>query len=346
MAKRKRLTPARPAYLDDAARAPETKSMFSPSVGAGAAPIAQVAGDASAVAALEEVSEVLRSARTEGRLVQNLPLDAIDPAYLVRDRLQVDDAEMKVLMDSLLARGQQTPIEVVALDQGLFGLISGWRRLTALQRLYKQTGEDRFAQVQALLREPDDSAAAYLAMVEENEIRVGLSYYERAQVVVRAAQKAVFDSEQAALRGLFASASRAKRSKIGRFMVLFHKLDDRLDFPSSIPERLGLALAKALDADADLAARLRERLRKGNAQSAEEELAILTRATGVKLPRADAKQKPPEQKPQMPKGAEEPVVGVWLQSKGGFLKPSLTLSGPKVDQAFRARLLDWLKTQS
>jgi len=94
-----------------------------------------------------------------------------------------DTAEMEALKTSLSAHGQRTPIEVEDLGQEpdgshRFGLISGWRRLTALKALYAETGEDRFGRVLALLRKPHDRADAYISMVEENEIRAGLSYYD------------------------------------------------------------------------------------------------------------------------------------------------------------------------
>ncbi len=349
MAKRKRLTPARPDFLGDTGGAPETKSMFSPPVSP--APIAQVAGDSATTAALEEVTQAMREAREEGRLVQMLPLDAIEIAYLVRDRLVTDDDELETLKQSMAARGQQTPIEVVPLEQGRYGLISGWRRLTALQQLLEQTGERKYARIRALLRQPETAADAYQAMVEENEIRVGLSYYERAQVVARAAEKGVYPGEREALRGLFSAASRAKRSKIGAFLILFHALNANLKFPTAIPERLGLTLAKALGEDARLGPRLSERLRKAAPETAEEEIAVLNRAlkagdrpasgkTAAKTPAAGT-----GAAGQKPATGEEIAPGVWLETTGGFLKPRLTLSGPAVDSGFRERLLDWLKSQ-
>ncbi|MCP4212351.1 MAG: ParB N-terminal domain-containing protein, partial [Halieaceae bacterium] len=126
MAKRKRLTPANPVFLGSEASVP--RQMHS-------APIADVAGEASTRAALDEVSETLTRARSEGRLVIPVSLDQIDHDYLVRDRVAVDDEEMEVLINSLRARGQQAPIEVAPLEAGRFGLISGWRRCTALKRL-------------------------------------------------------------------------------------------------------------------------------------------------------------------------------------------------------------------
>ena len=156
MAKRRRLTPAQSDYLGSAGPL-ETKAWGAPSrpgLEASALappPIAQVAGETSAVAALAEVSGALAGARAEGRLVQRLPLDAVEIDYLVRDRLGIDVEEMAALVESIRLHGQRTPIEVTEIApgsvsgnvSGRFGLISGWRRLTALRQLADETGEAR-----------------------------------------------------------------------------------------------------------------------------------------------------------------------------------------------------------
>lgn len=277
MSKRKRLTPARSDYLEDPAMALETKSVFG--LGARQAPpIAHVAGESATQAAFEEVATEMRDARDGGRLVLTLKLGDIDPGYLVRDRIILDDTEMAALRTSLRARGQQTPIEVVDLDNGRYGLISGWRRLTALQALFEETGEARFATVQVLLRKPETASDAYLAMVEENEIRVGLSYYERARIAARATERGVYPTEKAALLGLFASASRAKRSKIRSFLDIYHALDAHLRFAASIPERLGLLLSKRLKEDGHTASALIEALTEQSLDSPEAEVAALSAA--------------------------------------------------------------------
>ena len=186
MAKRKRLTPANPAFLDPA---PETKSAFSMH----AAPIADVAREASATAAVEEMAESLRAAREEGRMVIPVPLDAVHMEYLVRDRVVVDAEEQEALVESLSRRGQQTPVELVDLGEGAqprYGLISGWRRVMALKAL-RARGEE-VQEVLGLLRRPAESSQAYLAMIEENEIRVGLSYYERARIALKAVEAGAF----------------------------------------------------------------------------------------------------------------------------------------------------------
>ena len=59
-----------------------------------AAPIARVAAEAAGAAALQELADTLARARETGRLVLDLPLDAIAPDHLARDRLPAEDEEM------------------------------------------------------------------------------------------------------------------------------------------------------------------------------------------------------------------------------------------------------------
>lgn len=195
----------------------------------GAPPIARVAAESATAAALSDLAREMTEARENGRFILSLPLDVVDEAYLVRDRVHADPEELEALMASMRQRGQQVPIEVTALPGGRYGLISGWRRMTALRRL--STYAPEFTKVLAILRRPDTAATAYLAMVEENELRVGLSYYERARIVLRATEQGVFPDTQTALARLFAPASRAKRSKIGSFFRIVHALDGTLRFP-------------------------------------------------------------------------------------------------------------------
>lgn len=343
MAKRKRLTPPAPeALVSGAEAAPATKSMFPRyplGVGPSAttrAPIADMAGSAAAVAALSEVSAELQTARQEGRLVQALPLDSIDEGHLVRDRLlgSVAEDEMQILMTSLRARGQQSPIEVTQTQTGHYGLISGWRRLTALRRLHAETGDERFASAHALVRTPDNAQAAYVAMVEENEIRVGLSYFERARIVARAVEEGVCRTEKEALNTMFGSASRAKRSKIKSFLPLVEALGAHLKFPTAIGERLGLELAARLG-DTGFAARLRDRLRKGAPDSAESEISLLQRALAgaTELAARTPSRLRSETTAAAPK-SEEIASGLWLTRDA----EGLHLSGPGLNHDTIARI--------
>lgn len=343
MAKRKRLTPATPGFLDTESPVLETKSM-SPAPAYARAPIAQVAGEAATASALQELASEVKRAKDEGRMIQMLPADQIEMSYLVRDRMGADEEEMQVLMDSLRARGQQTPVEVVDLGEGRYGLISGWRRLTAMRRLFAETGEDRFAQIKALLRRPENAAEAYVAMVEENEIRVGLSYYERARVVAIAVDQGVYETDKQALNALFASASRSKRSKIKSFLTLYHALDAHLRFATSIGERQGLTLAKLLDAEPARAVDLVQALQDAAPETAKDETACLERALrpAAKQSLTQPLETAPEPKRPMPNGVDRLTDDLQAQYSGY----SLTLSGRGMSEAFRVRLLDWIKANA
>ncbi len=319
MAKRKRLSPANPVFLSEPLARPTS-----------APPIADVAREVSAHAALEEMAQTLSTARAEGRLVIDLPLADIDLGYLVRDRLAADDEEMQALIDSLRVRGQQTPIEVAPLDGDRYGLISGWRRCRALSQLYGETQEARFATVQALVRQPDQSADAYLAMVEENEIRVGLSFYERAHIAAKTVETRVYSSPKDALQGLFSSASRAKRSKIKSFMTIVEALDGVLRFPHAIGERLGLRLAKALEEDAGFAARLKVALVKAEPVSAEAEQVVIVQALQ------------PQSPPARPVSHTKQVAPGVIFTSG---QNSVTLKGAALTEDFQNRLIKWLQSE-
>ena len=217
------------------------------------APIARVAAEAAGTAALQELSESVARARETGRMVLDLPLDAIAPDHLTRDRLPAEDEEMAALRASIRAHGQRTPIEVTPLSRAgalPYGLISGWRRLQALKALHAETGEARFATVQALVRRPDTAADAYVAMVEENEIRLGPQPLRaRPGRGARHRPRRLPQREGGAARAL-RHRRRPKRSRIRAFLEIFHALDGTLRFPAHLPERLGLSARRARSAPA------------------------------------------------------------------------------------------------
>lgn len=328
MAKRKRLTPANPNFLG---AAPETKSMGL--MGGMRAPIADVASEASATAALEELSREMQAARAQGRMITALPLEDIQLDYLVRDRVVVGDDDMTALVNSLRERSQQTPIEVVALAGGGYGLISGWRRCTALAQLAAQGVGD--GTVLAIERRAGEASEAYLAMVEENEIRVGLSYFERARIAAKAVEQGVFATEKEALLDLFRSASRTKRSKIRSFLGVVHALDGVLRFPQSIGERMGLQLSAALEHDDGLAEVLRTVLKSGDPQNAKAEQALLIQT--LARPKKSVPNKP--EKPQITQRDLRPGLQVRVHKLDGRVE----LSGPALTPDLRARLLLWLE---
>lgn len=305
----------------------ETKSMYplgiAPTITRSRLPMARVAAETAAEAALRDLSDELGILRTEGRMVLRLALGAVEEGWLIRDRLPGSPEDMAALSASLREHGQRTPIEVADLGAGRFGLISGWRRMQALRALSAEA-PDRFGQVLALVRKPASAAEAYVTMVEENEIRLGLSYWERARVVVQACAAGVFGSQKLALQRLFAGASRAKRSKIGSFLGLVQALDGVLRFPAALPERAGLALAAALAADAGLAARLAAEWAADPPATPAAEQARLAAALA---------------RPRLPPARTDLAPGLWLEPGRG----RVVLGGPAVDGAFVARLQAWAR---
>src|SRR6056297_2721504 len=350
MAKRKRLGGPLQDYL--------TTSDASPDPTSSSAPIARIAGEASINAAFDEVSRELSSARSEGRLLVRLPLDSIEATWLVRDRTHpgtTQDPDFTALLDSLRRNGQRNPIEVVDMGQGRYGLISGWRRLTALNHLHEETGDARFATVLAFLRQPASSEEAYVAMVEENEIRLGLSYYERARITAKSVEAGAYPSTKAALQSLFVSASRAKRSKIGSFLALYRVLGDRVHFPQALTERMGLSLARILDADETAQKRLRERLEnsKPAASEAEQSLfsafidteneASLSRGSTSEPSSSAESSRSTRMSNQVSNTAKDEILpGLYLTQSSSKIQ----LSGPAVNSALRDQLETWLKEKA
>ncbi len=350
MAKRKRLTPAQPSYLD---AVPEVKSA---PLGASAAPIAQVAGEASTVAALEEVTQVLQSARKEGRMIELLPLEAIDERHLVRDRLEQNEEEMASLVDSLRARGQQMPIEVVVLPDAkkggalTYGLISGWRRLTALRMLYQETSDSKFAYVKAIVITPDTAQDAYVAMVEENEIRVNLSHYERARIAVRAIKEGVYSTQRSALQGLFGNATRSKRSKIGSFITLVEAFDTSLYFPSAISEKLGLALVREMTHDPGFVKALKTKLNDNPRDSAEAEIQLLLSGLAERQAPSISPKPPSYSRMRQARSTSERSEQIITHTENGIemrFTPDqghLELVGDAISDRFVEALKDWLRS--
>ncbi len=251
------------------------------------APIAQVAAETAEVQpVLESADRVqiahdaadakqFRLAAEQGRVIESLPIDAIQADVLVRDRTVIDPQEMAELKASIAAHGLRLPIEIFTRREGrtAYALLSGYRRLRAFRELHAETGDDRYKVIPALVRDPETLGGGFAAMVEENEIRASLSHFERGRIAVIAAQRGGFASTDAAVAHLFKSASKAKRSKIRSFSVIFEELGDLLSHAEGLKERDGLRLAGVLRAGG--AAQLRKVLEDGDAVGAEAEWALL-----------------------------------------------------------------------
>lgn len=292
----------------------------------------------------------LKKARDLGLLIETIPLDQIDPNYLVRDRLLQDEDEMASLKVSLKTRGQQMPIEVAApgAASAKYGLISGWRRLMALRELLAETDDPQFAEIKALVITPDTAQDAYLAMIEENEIRVNLSFYERARIALRSVHEGVFPDTKTALRHLYASSTRSKRSKIGTFVSLVDSFDGVLQHPTAISEKLGLALAREIVRDGSFAERVADRLRKAPVRSEFEEIRMLSQAVTTpppaveQIPTAPVKSERRKAKPS--KTHREKIGTLTLRYRPDT--SVISLAGVEVDDAFFDDLKTWIEART
>ncbi len=253
-----------------------------------AAPIAQVAAEsagafdprpaeARAVDARDRADAArLRDAEGRGLVLLEVPVEEIDADALVRDRLVLDADEMEELKTSIAANGLRLPVEIFrpsGSGSHRYGLLSGYRRLKAVRDLKALTGDAKFDKIKAVIRDPEAMGGTFAAMVEENEIRASLSQYERGRIAVIAAQQGAFASAEEAVAALFPAASKAKRSKIRSFALIFEELGDMLTFPDLIKEKDGLRLAAALRDGAEV--RLREALAEGVADTPTDEAALI-----------------------------------------------------------------------
>jgi ParB family transcriptional regulator, chromosome partitioning protein len=281
MARRKRLTApdaADLAKLEEGFAAKPALDRFgaTPPIAQVAAEIAQAAPAADAETRAQQArdagdAQAWRRAGDEGRLVQLLPLEQIDAEHLVRDRIAVSAEEMDELKASVLAHGVRLPVEVVATKSG-FGLISGWRRLAAVRAL-RGAGHAGMETVPAMVRPGREAAPSYVAMVEENEVRSQLTPYERGRIAVIATAQGAYATVEAAVADIFATASKAKRSKIRSFALVHEELGDLLSYPTGLSEKAGLRLAAALRAGSG--SKFRDALAQDHAISARAEWAAL-----------------------------------------------------------------------
>ena len=252
------------------------------------APIAQVAAESALqtssgspdirVARARDSADAkrLREAESAGLILTEIPLGQIQADAMIRDRSVLNESEMTELKISIRANGLRLPVEVFRLPEGSavpFGLLSGYRRLLAVRGL-ADLNPGQFDTIKAIVREQGGIDKAYVAMVEENEVRAPLSHYERGRIAVIAAQQGAFADTEAAVEKLFASGSKAKRSKVRSFAAVFEELGDMLSHPEDLTERRGLQIAAALRLGAEPA--FRRILSDSSSATADEEWTLLT----------------------------------------------------------------------
>ena len=197
-------------------------------------------------------------------MVLDLPLDAIAPDHLARDRMPAEDEEMAALRESLRAHGQRTPIEVTPLSGR--APLRPHLRLAAAHRAAGAACRDRRG---ALRHRPgagpppgDRRRRLRDHGRGERDPRSGSATTSAPASPPAPPSAASSPREKAALLALFATASRAKRSRIRAFLDIYHALDGSLRFPAALPERLGLRLVEKVRAGQGAAHRRRHRPRR------------------------------------------------------------------------------------
>ncbi|WGW06009.1 ParB/RepB/Spo0J family partition protein [Tropicibacter oceani] len=306
------------------------------------APIAQVAADSAghrdprspedraAEARDKADAQRLREAQGKGLVMLELPLSQIRPDALVRDRVVLDVEAMEELKSSIAKGGLRLPIEVFETpEDGEFpyGLLSGYRRLMAMQALNELTQGELFGTIKAVIRDPQAMGGTFAAMIEENEIRASLSHYERGRISVIAAQQGAFVNAEEAVNALFPQASKAKRSKIRSFALIFEELGDMLSFPDLLKERDGLRLAAALRDGAE--GRLREALADHRPDTPEQEAHLIAEALDGIERRKDPKKGGRPKKVAPPRRLSTGTVLQSGQDKDGWF---IRIKGRQIDR--------------
>ena len=199
-------------------------------------------GDTAGRAALEEVARAMTEAEAEGRVVKRLALADIHMHHLIRDRIALEDEEMEALTASMAARGQQTPIEVLRLPDGKYGLISGLRAdgSPAPAEGRQRSGPGPYAG-----KQPGSVPAPWSRKTRSAPICPSTSGPIIARVAV---DQGVYPDIRAAVSGAICPCRpprNARRSPSSWFSATSWAMS--FAFRAAIPEKVGFVLAQALE---------------------------------------------------------------------------------------------------
>ena len=178
--------------------------------------------------------------------IHHIPLTDINPNALPRDRTSEDPEADYELMQSIFIDGLRQPVEVWELseqtdDGHRYGLISGFRRLTACTTLEKDT-------IPALLRTPESIPKAVTAMVAENEIRSQISPWEKVRLILQCLGEGIFPTPDAAISTLFPLSSRQKTARLRGLVPVVQRFDGLLSAPERLTTRRLDQLTSAMNA--------------------------------------------------------------------------------------------------
>ncbi|CRL16525.1 ParB/RepB/Spo0J family partition protein [Phaeobacter italicus] len=332
--------------VEPPARAPETKSMGRPGDARRGPMATAISENADALRARAEAEQNIRAENDRlahefvrlknlGLVVDRIPLDKISTSKLIRDRAVNRDPDLDELKESIRDLGLSNPIRVEEDGDG-YQLVQGFRRLSAYQALYAETGDEIYGQIPAgLVARGETLQGLYRRMVDENLVRRDISFAEMAQLALSYAQDPETSSEtvEDAVAILYASAGRQKRSYIRHFAELLELIGAELSFAEAIPRALGLDLKKRLVEDQTAVERLKAVLRGATFASAEEELAVLKEA--LKAPTEMRETATTEKKPGMAKTTLRCVVPagtVRCQARDGRIEMAMERDFSAVDQ--------------
>ncbi|MEL6466490.1 MAG: ParB N-terminal domain-containing protein [Pseudomonadota bacterium] len=221
------------------------------------------------------------SLKRDGAIVARVPLGDVAMKKLTRDRSTRRDPELEELKTSIRDLGLSNPIQVEDTGDG-YELIQGFRRLSAYKALHKETGDDRFATIPAVLVAKGEALEKlYRRMVDENLVRRDISFAEMGQLASSYARQMDLELNDA-IAVLFASAGRQKRSYIAQFSLLMDRLGHLLQYPEAIPRALGLKLIKAVEEQPRAIQQLDALLHHQKPTDAMAEMAVLNKAVAPK----------------------------------------------------------------
>jgi ParB family chromosome partitioning protein len=172
-----------------------------------------------------------------------IPLSDIDADALPRDRSMAEPEALAELQYSIAVTGLRQPIEVWQLHSPRppfrYGLISGFRRLTACRDLGHTT-------IPAFLRTPSSIPEAMADMVAENEVRTQITPWEKGRFILATVDEGHFETPDAAVAALYPAQSRQTRTRLRSFALVAEALDRHLSTPERLTIRQMERLAAAL----------------------------------------------------------------------------------------------------
>jgi len=138
------------------------------------------------LAARAEAAKDLEARLTAGELVVDLDPKRVDASFIT-DRMQREDDNYRILLESIRAKGQDSPVLVRPhpTDTGRYQVAFGHRRLRAASELGRP--------VRAVVRQLSDRDLV-VAQGQENSVRGDLSFIERARFA-RALEENGYDRE-------------------------------------------------------------------------------------------------------------------------------------------------------